>query len=63
VLQPSLVATLHDAIDGDTILDQHRRILRAVQRNQSLAAQRAMRCHLEYLRELVGSLEAAGDGS
>lgn len=61
VLQPSLVATLRDAIDGDAILGQHRKILRAVQRNQTLAAQRGMRSHLEYLRELVGSLEA-GNG-
>jgi GntR family transcriptional regulator, transcriptional repressor for pyruvate dehydrogenase complex len=61
VLQPSLIDTIGDSIDGDAILDQHRVIQRAIRLRQPAAAQRAMRRHLEYLRELVGSLDPEGD--
>jgi len=57
VLQPSLIDTIGDSIDGNAILDQHRAIRRAVQRQQPTAAQRAMRLHLEYLRDLVRALD------
>ncbi len=53
VLQPSLIERIGDSIDGDAILQQHREIARAVARRQPAAAQRAMRRHLEYLRDLV----------
>jgi GntR family transcriptional regulator, transcriptional repressor for pyruvate dehydrogenase complex len=56
VLQPSLIDTIGDAIDGGAILDQHRVIQRAIRLRRPAAAQRAMRLHLDYLRELVGSL-------
>jgi DNA-binding FadR family transcriptional regulator len=55
VLQPSLIDTIGDAIDGDAILAQHRAIQRAVRLRRPAAAQRAMRLHLDYLRELVGA--------
>ena len=58
VLQPSLIDTIGEIIDGDAILDQHRAIRRAIQRRQPASAQRAMRLHLEYLRDLVCALEA-----
>ena len=38
VLQPSLIATIGDAIDGEKIVAQHREILRAMRRNQPTAA-------------------------
>ena len=57
VLQPSLIDTIGEAIDGDAILYQHRAIERAIRLRQPAAAQRAMRRHLEYLRELVDALE------
>ena len=57
VLQPSLIDTIGGAIDGQAILLQHRRIQRAIRLRQPAAAQRAMRAHLEYLRELVRSLD------
>ena len=57
VLQPSLIDTIGASIDGDAILQQHRVIQRAIRLRQSAAAERAMRSHLEYLRELVGSLD------
>ena len=56
VLQPSLIDTIGDSIDGDAILRQHAEIERAIRRRQPAAAQRAMRRHLEYLRELVDEL-------
>lgn len=57
VLQPQLIARIGDEIDGEAILRQHRDILRAVRRRQSLAAQRAMRRHLEYVLERTRSVE------
>jgi GntR family transcriptional regulator, transcriptional repressor for pyruvate dehydrogenase complex len=57
VLQPSLVDTLGDLIDGEAILAQHGAIVRAVDRRRAAEAEEAMRRHLEYLRELVRTLE------
>jgi len=57
VLQPSLIRTIGESIDGDAILDQHRAILRAIRRRQPASAQRAMHRHLEYLLDLVGAFE------
>ena len=57
VLQPSLIDTIGDSIDGEAILRQHGEIQRAIRLGQPAAAQRAMRRHLEYLRDLVGALE------
>ncbi|HEY5058205.1 MAG TPA: FCD domain-containing protein [Gaiellaceae bacterium] len=59
VLQPSLIDTIGGSIDGDAILRQHGEIERAIRLRRPAAAQRAMRCHLEYLRELV---DAFNDG-
>jgi GntR family transcriptional regulator, transcriptional repressor for pyruvate dehydrogenase complex len=61
VLQPSLIASIGDAIDADTIIRQHREILRAVRRGQPAGASRAMSRHLEYLRELVRRFEDCPD--
>lgn len=58
VLQPSLVAYMGPALEGDDILDQHRRILRAVRRGQPAAAQRAMLQHIEHVRRVVRKLDA-----
>ena len=57
MLQPSLIDTIGDSIDGEAILDQHRAIQRAIRLRQPAAAQRAMRRHLDYLSELVRSLD------
>jgi DNA-binding FadR family transcriptional regulator len=56
VLQPSLIDTIGRSIDGAAILRQHGEIERAIRLRQPAAAQRAMRRHLEYLRELVDAL-------
>ena len=60
VLQPSLVEYMGHSIDGEEILEQHRRILRAIRRGQPAAAQRAMRQHIEYLRRVVRRLDSRG---
>ena len=57
VLQPSLINTIGTSIDGAVILDQHRAIQRAIRLHQPAAAQRAMRRHLDYLHELVTTLD------
>jgi GntR family transcriptional repressor for pyruvate dehydrogenase complex len=49
VLQPQLVARISDVTDGEAILQQHRDIMRAIKRGQTVGAQRAMRRHLEYV--------------
>ena len=59
VLQPTLIARIGDAIDGEAILRQHRSIVRAIRGRQPASAQRAMRRHLEYVRDRIGELEGA----
>ena len=56
VLQPSLIDTIGGSIDGDAILHQHREIQRAIKLGRPAGAERAMRRHLEYLREFVSEL-------
>jgi len=53
VLQPSLIAAIGTRIDGDTILAQHREILRAIRRGQVTGAERAMARHISYMREVL----------
>lgn len=57
VLQPSLVEHLGSAIDGEVIICQHQAIMRAIRRHQRTAAERAMRQHIEYMSELLRSVD------
>src|SRR3954467_13903417 len=52
VLQPQLIASIADRVDGAEILRQHADIQRAVKRRQSAAAEKAMRAHITYLRDI-----------
>src|SRR3954464_4927853 len=52
VLQPQLIADISDRVDGDAILRQHSDIQRAVKRRQAAAAEKAMRAHIMYLRDI-----------
>src|SRR4051794_23365212 len=52
VLQPQLIADISDRVDGAAILRQHADIQRAVKRRQSAAAEKAMRAHILYLRDI-----------
>lgn len=63
VLQPSLVATIGDAMDADLILTQHREILRAIRRGQPTGAARGMSRHLEYVGALVRAFEECPDNA
>jgi tRNA pseudouridine38-40 synthase len=50
VLQPSLIVTISPRVDAETILAQHRAILRAVRRRQRLAAEKAMAAHIDIAK-------------
>jgi DNA-binding FadR family transcriptional regulator len=58
VLQPSLIAHISPAVDAETILEQHRAILRAVRRGQRGAAEKAMTAHIQYLAEVLTRVDA-----
>jgi len=53
VLQPRLRAVIAPAVVESVIVDQHRELLRAIAAGDPVAAERAMREHLVYLRDLV----------
>lgn len=53
VLQPTLIAEIAVRVDGETIIEQHQAILRAVRRNQRSAAERAMAAHIQHLVEVL----------
>jgi GntR family transcriptional regulator, transcriptional repressor for pyruvate dehydrogenase complex len=57
VLQPSLIEHLAGAIDGGQVIRQHEAIMRAVRRHQRKAAERAMRLHIEYMSDLLRSVD------
>ncbi|HYB25123.1 MAG TPA: FadR/GntR family transcriptional regulator [Solirubrobacteraceae bacterium] len=58
VLQPSLVAHVAHALDADEIIAQHQLIVRAIRRHQRLAAERAMRHHIEHMQRVLRSVDA-----
>ena len=62
VLQPQLIASIGTEVDGEEILRQHRDIQRAVRRRQPAGAERAMRAHIDYLKETLGALERGVEG-
>jgi GntR family transcriptional regulator, transcriptional repressor for pyruvate dehydrogenase complex len=57
VLQPSLIAHVGHAVDAEEIIAQHRSILRAIRRHQRTAAERGMRQHIEYMQQVLRSLD------
>jgi DNA-binding FadR family transcriptional regulator len=58
VRQPRLRDAIAAAIVDEVSLDQHRRILEAIERTDAAAAERAMREHLLYVADLVDTVEA-----
>jgi DNA-binding FadR family transcriptional regulator len=58
VLQPSLIAHLGSALDVELIISQHQAITRAIRRRQRTAAERAMRHHIEYMMDVLRSVDA-----
>lgn len=59
VLQPSLKSVIAPAVHESEIVEQHAAILRALERHDPVRAERAMREHLDYIRDLV---RAVGGG-
>jgi GntR family transcriptional regulator, transcriptional repressor for pyruvate dehydrogenase complex len=58
VLQPPLRELVAPAVVESVIVEQHRDIVRAIERGDPAAAERAMREHLVYLRDLVAAIGA-----
>jgi GntR family transcriptional repressor for pyruvate dehydrogenase complex len=53
VLQPRLLEVLRDAVVPGAVLDQHTALLRAIEKGDRARAERAMRDHLLYLRDVL----------
>jgi DNA-binding FadR family transcriptional regulator len=62
VLQPLLEERLRPAVVESTLLGQHQDLLDAIESADSVAAERAMREHLLYLRDLLSVVDEFGDG-
>jgi DNA-binding FadR family transcriptional regulator len=62
VLQPRLRDVIAPAVVEAIAVDQHRRILRAIESGEPAAAERAMREHLLYVADLVETVEAVAAG-
>jgi GntR family transcriptional repressor for pyruvate dehydrogenase complex len=60
VLQPSLQERLQPAVVEKALQEQHRDILRGIERGDPTAAERAAREHLLYLRDLLSVIEELG---
>jgi GntR family transcriptional repressor for pyruvate dehydrogenase complex len=61
VLQPPLRELVAPAVVESVIVEQHRDIVRGIERGDPAAAERAMREHLVYVRDLVAAIGSAGD--
>jgi GntR family transcriptional regulator, transcriptional repressor for pyruvate dehydrogenase complex len=56
VLQPPLHALIEPAVVDAVVVEQHRDIVRAIERGDPIAAERAMREHLVYLHDLLSAV-------
>jgi DNA-binding FadR family transcriptional regulator len=63
VLQPRLAAVIEPAVVVSVIAEQHRDLLEAIARGDPMAAERAMREHLVYLRDVVNAIEQSAPAS
>jgi GntR family transcriptional repressor for pyruvate dehydrogenase complex len=62
VLQPSLVATLHGAVLQSAVVEQHKALLAAMEKGDPARAERAMKDHLLYLRDVLRMVERKDGG-
>jgi GntR family transcriptional regulator, transcriptional repressor for pyruvate dehydrogenase complex len=62
VLQPSLVATLHGAVLQSAVVEQHEALLAAMEKGDPARAERAMKDHLLYLRDVLRMVERKDGG-
>jgi GntR family transcriptional regulator, transcriptional repressor for pyruvate dehydrogenase complex len=59
VVQPSLVRALEGAIVESAIVDQHEALLQAIEKGDAARAERAMKDHLLYLRDVLRMVRGA----
>jgi GntR family transcriptional regulator, transcriptional repressor for pyruvate dehydrogenase complex len=57
VLQPSLVEVLEPAVVHSALVEQHQALVAAVEKGDPARAERAMKDHLLYLRDVLSMLE------
>jgi GntR family transcriptional regulator, transcriptional repressor for pyruvate dehydrogenase complex len=62
VLQPSLVAKLDGAVLHSAIVEQHQALLAAMEKGDPARAERAMKDHLLYLRDVLRMVEQKDGG-
>ena len=59
VVQPMLVQVLHGAIVHSAIIEQHEALIAAIEKGNHARAERAMKDHLLYLRDVLRLVERA----
>ena len=60
ILQPRLLEELRDAVLPSAVLDQHTALLKAIEKSDRPRAERAMREHLLYLRDVLAMTREHG---
>jgi GntR family transcriptional repressor for pyruvate dehydrogenase complex len=61
VLQPLLHELVAPAVVDAVVVEQHRDVVRAIERGDPVAAERAMREHLVYLSDVVAAVRRSGE--
>jgi GntR family transcriptional regulator, transcriptional repressor for pyruvate dehydrogenase complex len=61
ILQPSLIELLQPAVVQSAIHEQHETLLAAIEKGDSARAERAMKDHLLYLRDVLRMVREQGD--
>jgi GntR family transcriptional repressor for pyruvate dehydrogenase complex len=62
VVQPSLIDVLHGAVIHSAVVEQHEGLLAAIEKGDSARAERAMKDHLLYLRDVLSMVRGRSDG-
>ena len=62
VVQPSVNAALHEAIVQSAIVEQHEALLAAIEKGDAPRAERAMKDHLLYLRDVLRMVQERAEG-
>jgi GntR family transcriptional repressor for pyruvate dehydrogenase complex len=57
VLQPSLIEVLQPAVVHSALIEQHKALVSAVEKGDPARAERAMKDHLLYLRDVLGMVQ------
>jgi DNA-binding FadR family transcriptional regulator len=63
VVQPSLLQAVRPAIVHAAVVEQHEALLAAIEKGDAARAERAMKDHLLYLRDLLALVEPDGGGA